>query len=1224
MNKGLFGGVFAAAILSVMAVIMFTSDRPGAKDPWEIDTAEDGYYRHKRFGKRPKLKRAPSNWFYEQRAFPYDEIPVQQYMEALDEARVDRQAPKSAGGIDDVVWSQAGPTNVPGRITDIAVHESDPNTIYAASAAGGVFKSTDLGASWSAIFDDVGTFGIGAVTIDPTNPTIVYVGTGEPNGAIDNYSGTGVYKSIDGGATWMHMGLDSTAAIGRIVVHPLFPDTIYVAALGKVFGGNSNPDRGLYRSEDGGVTWDQILFVDNSTGCVDVALHPSTGTVFASMWRVYEGATSALWRSPDHGDTWTMLQGTGGLPATGNLGRIGVSVDPLSNTVYCLIIEGGSRILEGIYRSDNLGTTWTQTNDNALTFTMGGFGWYFGQVRVAPGNPDIVYSLGVTLWKSSNGGANWQDVTHETHVDHHAMYISPSDPDIVYGGCDGGVNYTDNGGQSWTVFKNMPNTQFYAITMDYNNPERLYGGTQDNGTNRTLTGAAGDWQRILGGDGFYCLVDYSNPDIIYAEAQYGNLFKSIDGGFTFTWSQNGIDPGGTEPRGWNTPIAMDADNPEILYFGTDRVYRTVDGADFWSPISPSLSTRYLTTIGITPIDSQVVYAGARSGEVWVTTNGGASWTDITAGLPTRWVTRLTPDAVSHGVCYVTLSGYIAEGESQPHVFRTENYGATWSDISGDLPDAPVNDIIVDPHNSAILYVGTDMGVYMTQDQGASWTLVGTGMPITCVHDLVMNSRTRKLVAGTHGRSMFSTTIPCPDLNDSDGDGVGNLCDNCPDDFNPSQADTDGDLIGDECDDCVDPDRDGFGTPGAPMATCPDDNCPTVYNPGQEDSDGNGVGDACEFAVLPVIDTLTTDSVSLVVSNFGNAANTGSETYTLDYGDNGDCSSVYMYDGSVLIVRVNGSDTTLDRSFFSSNSFKMPIGGIPRTPPVLIGNHMYYSTGEFVTGDEAIGITKEWYAPQDVDHPTFMIQCLSVYSYDGQTHQNVTIGDVIDWDVPTTTAADNVGGFNASHKLVFQTGIGFGCTKNTERLGAMAFLGIQEGDSCIAAGTPYGAYTESNPTYLYPTGNFVPSELLDRMVQGGFSASGVVEDQHSVMTYRVSETIGPDDTLRFWTFVGTIRQGTEVTMANRIQSAKTWLNANVLGSCDCCVGDRGNVDGSPDEAATLGDLTVMIDHLFISLDPLSCPEEANVNESVDGEITLGDLTVMIDHLFVSLLPLPSCP
>jgi photosystem II stability/assembly factor-like uncharacterized protein len=1213
---------------------------PVDKSPWDIDPEEAAYYKHKRFNKPPKAKRRPSNYFFEQRAYPYDYIPQEQYREALAEAKQMRRRQQTSLGAEAVTWSPAGPTNIPGRITSIDVHPADPNTIYAASASGGVYKSTDLGASWTIVFGEEGTYSIGAVAVDPNDGNTVWVGPGEPSNSIDSYEADGIFKSTDGGANWTNVLPIPTARVGKIVVDPLNSQRVYIAVQGARFLGDG-PDRGLYRTEDGGSNWTKVLFVDNGTGCVDVALHPSTGVVLATTWPFGSGPTSRIYRSSTNGDagTFSEITGTGGLPASGNLGRAGVTIDPSSTTAYAVII-GSDQRLHGLYRSTDLGVLWTQTNDNNLLNTFGGFGWYFGQVRVAPGNPDIAYSLGVTLWKTVDGGDNWFSVNNGVHVDHHALYISPSNPNILYGGCDGGVNYSTNGGNSWTRFLNMDNTQFYAITMDYQNPERLFGGTQDNGTNRTLTGATGDWHSIYGGDGFYCLVDYTNPGIIYAESQNGNLVKSVDGGSTFAWAQNGIDPGDDEPHGWNTPIDMDPNDPNILYYGTDRVYQTVDGAENWTDISPDLTARYLTTIASAKSDGQVVYAGARTGEVWVTLNGGASWQDIGAGLPDRWVTRLTVDPTDASICYVTISGYNAEGSRLPHIFRTDNAGGSWVDISGDLPDAPLNDVILDPHDPSLatLYVGSDVGVYVTYNAGATWEPLGTEMPISSVADLVMNSRTRKLVAGTHGRSMFSTVLPCPDETDSDGDGVNDGCDNCPSDFNVDQADADGDGIGDACDDCIDPDGDGFGNTGYPIATCDDDNCSDRYNPAQTDSDGDGVGDACELQVVAAeYDTVSTSCVELNISHMGNYGdNAGSAT--LDFWNQGDCGLVYLYDGTPLIARYTGSDYLADYFIHGSSSFRRPYDGRPKEATTATAEFEVFGTGTFVTEDGAIALEISWYAPLHADTCQFVVQCLKVYSWDEAVHSNVAIGNAIDWDIPAETGANNTGGFSDAAKLIYVRGTGTGCIDNTLRYGGQSVIGIaRANESCMdTSAIPYNGYTGFNSVDIWPTGGFPPQDIYERMQQSGYSPNLSSGDQHTLMTFMNSETIGPDDTVTVYSVLTTSRSGND--LPDQIAKARLWSIGHISPACggepSCCADRVGDANGLGGDEPTIGDASLMIDAKFITGTcdgVLPCLLEADINQSGGAEptcddITIGDISTLIDYLFITgpSMGLPACP
>ncbi|MHC4500506.1 MAG: thrombospondin type 3 repeat-containing protein, partial [Planctomycetota bacterium] len=733
-------------------------------------------------------------------------------------------------------------------------------------------------------------------------------------------------------------------------------------------------------------------YIDQLTGCIDVAYHANTGTVFAAAFRGYVGrlhpdgsgslVNNALWRSTDHGDTWTMISGSGGFPGVGSLGRMGVTVDPYSNTVYALVTNGITEQLLGVYKSTNMGDSWIHTNDGPVQGSLGygvpGFGWFFGQIRVAPGYPDIVYSMGVTMWKSEDGGNSWFAAGGGTHVDHHAMTILEGNPEIVYHGCDGGVNYTSNGALTWTNFNNMANTQFYAMAVDYQDPDHILGGTQDNGTNRTRTGSTDDWEHILGGDGFYCLVDYTDPNIIYAESQRGGLNKSINGGLSFSSARNGIAPAAFDNVGWNTPVAMDPVNPKVLYFGTNYVYQTMDGAENWNPISPSLTSGYITTFGVARSDNQVVYAGSNTGTVYVTTNGGGSWSSISGSLPNRWVTRLTVDPSDAGVCYVTISGYVTDNTYLPHIYRTDNYGVNWTDISSNLPEVPLNDVIVDPHDNQTLYLGSDVGVYVTYDLGGSWSELGTGMPINCVHDLEMNARNRQLVAATHGRSMFKTLVPCPDDTDSDGDGVGDACDNCPDAPNAGQEDIDGDLIGDACDECNDPDQDGFDSGGNPLATCPTDNCPYAYNPNQLDSDEDGIGDACEFVAVPVHDTAGTACVQLQVNNAGNFG--GSRPYvSMDYANQGDCANMYIYDGSVVVAKHTGAEYVADNNVFGAADFKIPMDGNPLVPTTDMGDYQVFQSGTFVTDDETIGLETDWFAPAQADSCQFVIQRLRVYS-----------------------------------------------------------------------------------------------------------------------------------------------------------------------------------------------------------------------------------------------------
>jgi len=970
------------------------------------ESAESPYWYMKNDGHVPKALQRPNDWHYLQRAYPYSEIPSEKRLSAMEEARRLRTIDRASSWKAEAEWNIVGPSNIPGRIVDFAVHPSNATLVYAASAAGGVFKMNGFGSGWEPIFDDVENQSTGAIAIHPDDPSVLYVGTGEANAAGNMFEGTGVYRSVDAGSTWTHMGLPNSHHIGRIVIDELRPETLFVAAGGKHFG-MTNPDRGVYRSTNGGSDWEQVLFVSDSTSCIDLAMHSSSGTIFAAMWekvrylehRYFAGPTSGLYRSTDNGDTWHQM--TNGLPASSSTtGRIGVTVDPLSQTAYCCFVHEEG-YLDGIFKTTNLGDSWTEVDPGAASDVYGSWngGWYFGQIRVAPGNPNNVYILGVYMYRSTDGGSSWISADAGLHVDHHAMWIHPSDPNWVYDGCDGGVNFSPDGGGQWTTFLQITNTQFYAIEIDPNNPNSILGGTQDNGTLKTPTGGMDDWFEILGGDGFQCIVDPGNSDVIYAEYQNGVLNKSIDGGLTMSGALPGIDYYAFR-HNWNTPIAMDPNNSEVLYYGANVVFRTADGAESWVQISDDLtdgengSMGTLTAIGLARTDPQVVYAGSDDGNVWVTTDVGTTWVQIDAALPDRWVTELTVDPTDAGIAYVTLSGY-GVNEFLPHIHRTTDYGQNWTDINGNLPDMPIQDIIVDIHNTDVLYVATDFDVYVSSDVGATWEPLGTGLPLSSpVYDIDFDAGSRTLAAGTHGRSIYKTILDCPDDTDTDSDGVMDACDNCPTEHNPDQEDFDNDLLGDACDDCTDTDGDGYGNPGFANNTCPDDNCPDHSNPDQTDTDGDGLGDICDFRP-PHSDTLYTPRVALAVSNYGNIGAAGRENVNMDYIASGiECDpemKVYLYDGSPVVGYIEGNDTIMSWAMFGTRTLRLVDQGKETVPVSDEGAFERYETGTFTTKDSSIAVDISLYAPLNSDSCDFVIQATRYYTFDGLAHSGRVFG-----------------------------------------------------------------------------------------------------------------------------------------------------------------------------------------------------------------------------------------
>lgn len=744
----------------------------------------------------------PSEWAMLQRVYPYGTADANAHIQALQAANEMKLALRKSTE-PHAVWEFAGPSNIGGRISALAFNPQDPRIVYAGAATGGVFKSTDEGRTWFPVFDDQAVLPIGDVAVDPRNPSIVYAGTGEANGGHNNFRGGGLFKSTNGGATWRYIGLAETLSISRIVVHPRRSERVYAAAIGAYFGQGRH--RGIFRSNDGGETWQHIFFANDSTGVIDLVMHPENpDTLFAAAWLRYrpfngtprmEGPPSGIYRSYDGGESWERLGAAHGLPGPqAGIGRIGLTLCASQpQQMYALYTDGYNHL--GLYRSRDGGNSWQQTDpERRLRSGSSGFSWFFGQVRVHPQNPDKVFVLDVVLMGSEDGGESWpifKGNTREIHVDHHALIFHPDKSDFIIDGNDGGIYLSQNGGYAWQKVENLPVTQFYNISYDPSRPRRLYGGTQDNGTIRTVSGDTDDWQQIYGGDGFYVIVDPINSDIIYAESQFGNLVKSTNRGFTWTTIANIERVGPGEPRNWATPVVMAPQDNNVLYYGTLRVYKTWNGGRQWSVFSPVLTGYYpgsllgtVTTIALSPTDTSVVYAGTDDARVWVTSDAGNTWDDISAGLPQRWVTRIAVDPLDADIAYATFSG-LKWNEPQPHVFRTTNRGATWQDISNNLPDAPVNCLVIDPADRNRLFVGTDVGAFTSTDAGQQWSVLGLGKPTVSVYDMVIDTTNRVLIAGTHGRSMYRITLGTPTHADPQAPAVASfrLAQNYPNPFN---------------------------------------------------------------------------------------------------------------------------------------------------------------------------------------------------------------------------------------------------------------------------------------------------------------------------------------------------------------------------------------------------------------------------------------------------------
>jgi photosystem II stability/assembly factor-like uncharacterized protein len=687
-------------------------------------------------------------FFYQKRAFPFERIPVG----ALERARA--QASGMGAGlfrgasvpIPTGPWTALGPEGIPinirsiGRLSAIAIHPTDANTIYLGGAQGGVWKTTNGGANWAPLTDQECSLAMGALAIDPVNPEIVYAGTGEQHFSGDSYYGCGVLRSENGGGTWARFGASifqtatGGARISRVALDPRGAGT---PATTRLFVAS---DFGLYRSVNGGATLTNVL-----TGTVtDLVIDPSNADVLYAAVR-----SVGIFKSVDNGMTWAPR-------ASGfstSVRRINLAIAPSSPAVLYASVETGSGAgtLQGIWRTANGADTWAQLA--ATGASCGSQCWYDQVIAVAPNDANTVYFGGVALYKSTNGGASFANVTSNIHVDQHALAFDPTDPQTVFAGNDGGIFRSTNGGTSWSSLNsNLVLTQFYeGVSLHPTDPSIMLAGTQDNGT-LGYVGAA-TWNHVLGGDGGFTAIDHQNPDTRYAETQW-----SVNSGFSgprrsdggaFQLRTVGINTG--DRAQFIPPLVMDPTTASTLYFGTFRLYHTTNRGDGWSAISPDLTNGgTLTAIAPAAGDPAVIYVGTSDGRVQTTDDGGQTWVPRTLPIGSaRYVQDIAVDPADPLTALVVVSGFLT-----PHVFRTTNGGATFQDVSGNLPDVPVNAVVLAPSSRALLIIGTDLGVFASGDSGGTWTPLQEGMPNVAVFDLTFNPSASSLVAATHGRGMF--------------------------------------------------------------------------------------------------------------------------------------------------------------------------------------------------------------------------------------------------------------------------------------------------------------------------------------------------------------------------------------------------------------------------------------------------------------------------------------
>ncbi|MEM9410949.1 MAG: hypothetical protein AAGA30_07540 [Planctomycetota bacterium] len=701
-------------------------------------------------------------------------------------------------------WKHIGPQLMGGRVTGIAKAPGRPFEFYVATASGGVWKTKNEGTTWQPIFDDAPSGSVGAIALDPSDPDVVWVGLGEANIFRSSMSGTGVYRSQDGGQTWKHLGLAETHHIARIIVDPTNSELAFVAASGREY--SSNEERGIFRTKDGGETWEKVLYMNADTGAIDLIQHPNDpATLYAATWnRVRKPWSDPLpkkgnriYKSTDGGDTWTPSDF--GLPPEELRGRIGIAIAQSNPSVMYVLVDSHVVVRtakEGevdaynrprkdvkrgavVYRSSDAGQNWVRvSSDNRnMQRLYSTYGWVFGQIRVDPSNENIVYALGVPLLKSTDGGATFKPLMSRTlHGDHHDLWIDPENSNYLINGNDGGVNLSYDGGETWKDLVNLPVVQFYNVAVDDAIPFNVYGSIQDNGSwsgpsnHRPGRDEEKNWQRVPGGEASIMQIDPENNDLFYSESFYGNLLRSTLSDRKTTRIVPQMADGEPTLRGqWLAPFQLSKHNSQIIYHGMQYVFRSMNRGESWEKISPDLtyndpakrgnvSFATITSLSESAKKFGLIYAGTDDGRLNVTKDSGGQWQEINGEWPKyKWVSRVVASAHRESVAYVTLNGK-RDNDFQVYVYRTDDYGDHWQDIGDGIPGGPVNVICEDPFCSDVLYVGTDLGIYVSVNSGQSWSVLGSKLPITFVHDIAIQNRDKTMVIATHGRGMYTLDI----------------------------------------------------------------------------------------------------------------------------------------------------------------------------------------------------------------------------------------------------------------------------------------------------------------------------------------------------------------------------------------------------------------------------------------------------------------------------------
>lgn len=784
----------------------------------------------------------------------------------IEKSLIELEKAASTSLVGQLAFENIGPTIMSGRVVDLAVNPDNPTEFYVGYASGGVWHTTNNGTTFTPIMDNSPTQNVGVLAVHWPTRTI-WVGTGENNSSRSSYAGIGLLKSSDNGKTWENMGLPDSHHIGKIAINPANPSEVVVGVTGHLY--SPNKERGIYKTTDGGNTWQQTLFIDETTGIIDLQFNPKNFNVmYAAAWTKdrkawnFDGSgnNSAIYKSTDAGSTWAKISiEKSGFPTGDGVGRIGLAVynddilyaihdnqfrrpkssekskstglqkddfknmskdaflklddkelnnflkangfqekyraenvknlvrnDNVKPADLATYLEDANSLLfdtevigTEIYKSTDGGQTWAKTHKDYLDGVYYSYGYYFGHIYVSPANQDHIYFYGVPILKSKDGGKTFESMDAENvHVDHHALWINPKNPNHLINGNDGGVNITYDDGNNWIKNNSTSVGQYYYINVDNQEPYNVYGGLQDNGVWVGPHNARNDfrwhqsgeypWKSIMGGDGMQVQIDNRNPNIVYTGFQFGNYFRIDREKESQTYIQPKHELGESPYRfNWQTPILLSAHNQDILYYGGNKLMRSMDQGNNWQAISPDLTkggktgnVAYgtLTTISESPFEFGLIYTGSDDGLIHLTKNAGGSWEDISKNLPQDlWVSRVVASQHKKERVYAALNGYRWDN-FEVHIYVSEDYGNTWKPITKGIAMSPVNVIKEDPENENILYAGTDNAAYVSVDRGDSWYMFSKGLPKVAIHDLVIQPKAKHLLLGTHGRSIYKADI----------------------------------------------------------------------------------------------------------------------------------------------------------------------------------------------------------------------------------------------------------------------------------------------------------------------------------------------------------------------------------------------------------------------------------------------------------------------------------